>query len=185
MNVIFAKKCAIISCIIALILCSCMEKPEPDRYYDKERGFSIEFPYKWDIEEYDEYEVRDKSIERAVIAINPLEEATDQNNETVVFLIESIAVGTTLEEYYDEVIEEAFAEGFETEIEEQGDCIIDGVPAKWLIIKTDVRGNVYRLIWYCLVKDNKAYMITGNSVDLSFYNYRGIFDATAKSLRFE
>jgi len=181
----YYAKFLLITIIAVLILSSCAELPEKGRYYDKYHGFSIKFPYGWDINTERRPQVKDKAFEVEIEAKNPLEEPGDIYNETVVVLVERITPGTTLQEYFDEMVDGAFAEGFETVMEESGDCAINKTPAKWVLLKTDLRGNMIRFLWYCLVKDDRAYVVACNSEEVTFYTYRGVFEASVNSFRFE
>jgi len=181
----YKAKLLTIAIIISFIFCSCAEIPEKGRYYDKYHGFSIEFPYAWDINTERRPQVKNKAFEVEIEAKNPVENTGDIYNETVVILIERITPGTTLDEYYNEMIEGAFAEGFETILEESGNCTINNHEAKWVLLKTDLRGNMLRFLWYCLVKDDRAYVIACNSEAVTFYTYRAVFEAAVNSFRFE
>jgi len=184
----YYAKFLLITIIAVLILSSCAELPEKGRYYDKYHGFSIKFPYGWEVNTYHRPKMKDKAFEVQVEAFNPPEEPGDIYSESVVVFVERITPGITLQEYFDEMVEEALeveSTKDKTVIEETGDCTIDGVPAKFVLLKSNLKGNVFRFFWYCLVKDDRGYMIACNSEEVTFYTYRGVFEAAVNSFRFE
>lgn len=133
------------------------------RYYNKEKGFSIELPSNWEVEE-------NTNGKMAIMALSPTRECI---NVVTGELSEPLSV----DQYYE----------LRVRFEEHGDghLTIDNRPARWRIISRQVDSRRVMAVQYMLVDGLRVYVIGGVARPERFPKYRDKFKEIAKSFKLE
>ncbi len=154
-----------------------VEKPpeESDRYYSKNKSYSIILPDEWEKkEDYGE----------GLSAYSPIEGPKDKFREYVMVDIEELSEDLSLDEYYSEILKVLNEQlpGFQQF--ENGQTTIDNTDAKWIILSLKL-GEEQKGLSYMLIKGRKAYGISLWAEPDSFSRFRSTFENMAQSFRFE
>ncbi len=162
--------------VIALSFFTC-KKTEQGRYYNREKGFSIQVPPGWDFEE--------KKMRTDLIAVSPAEGPEDTFRENFNVLVEELGVNMTSEEYYQKGIPlfKQFAVDFMQH--ENGIERIDGKEFRYDIISHRMGPLKIKILQYLTVRQKKGYLITFSAADDKFDRYLPMFKEIAKGFRFE
>lgn len=174
-----ARSCVLLTLLLAaLTMYGCGSGPrEPGRYYADNDDYSIKFPDGWSIE-IDE----DGAV---VSAVSPWEGDEDMSFECVNVVVENMPFKVDLEEYFNAINKSARADLPYFELESTGDASICNIPAKKAVFTYVDEGDVVKTLGYCVIKGNKAYLITCMADEYSFPSYAGEFETSAQSFRFE
>lgn len=151
------------------------EKYNIDRYYDKERGFSIRFPVGWRVKEID-----DSTID----ARSPLSDSKDIFRELITINVIGQPPPESLDKEFENVLAE-FRRERTAKILGSGQLSIDNEKVKWLIIQLSDQEPNNKLIFYILIKGHSFYTITCVAKVDTFLKYKPIFEKAVKSFRFE
>ncbi|MCK4420547.1 hypothetical protein KAW48_02025 [candidate division WOR-3 bacterium] len=180
------KRISTITLFIALVIfgfivngCGTKSPPEPGRYYNKGKGFSIKFPGEWEIKEGPGQE------EPAVEATSPWENEADMFSEFIAIYVDELPGTTSLKDYFNELNFNTENDLAHYQEKERGNISIDNTDTKWIIFTYTLAEGAMQSISYLLIKDNKAYMISCNSEPEKFDMYRSKFKEAVQTFRFE
>ncbi len=148
---------------------------EPGRFYADDLDFSIKFPEGW--------EVYIDAYGYSVSAFSPADSENDLLYETITVSVEDLMVNVDLDEYFDAVNRTSQSELAYFELESSEDVTIGNIRAKKAVFSYVEQGETVRSTGYCIVKGNKAYLITCISDEYSYDSYAPQFAATAESFR--
>ena len=175
---------AVLTAVIAAvclinILCSGKKSLEPGHYYSTEKKFSIIFPEGWEIKV-------EGSIDAPFVeAVSPWEDDEDPFSEYIGIDIDQLPGEITLSELFDSMLEEQ-AKEFEYFSEvERGDIKLGGEDARYLIFDIGMEEGRNRVISYTLINREKSILISCVAEDIKFEDYRGRFEESAGTFRFE
>jgi len=146
-------------------------------YVDREKKFSITFPKDWDVKE--------NYMGRAVAGISLLEGPDDDFLETVNIGIEDIAKDMTLDQYWDAALATmrrlmtGFVEG------EKGGKTINGQGFKWMVYSFRTGQMKRTNLIYVTVKDGRAYVVTGTTIEGGLDKWRKTFEEIAATFKVE
>ncbi|MBP6291160.1 MAG: hypothetical protein KA407_05915 [Spirochaetes bacterium] len=159
---------------ITVIGCSRKEK---GRYYNDEYGFSIVFPKYWEIQQ--------KEMGTAVVALSPEEGSRDDFRENVAITVEDVSDGETLEKYF--VVSQQNLKSYSKDymLLYKNNTWLSRKPAMILGFTYSMSGLKLKVLqYYCLYK-NKAYVITCTALPHTFDRYEEIFLKIVRTFRFE
>lgn len=144
-----------------------------ETYENKEGGYSISYPSKWELRKLDS-----KKNRTQIGIISPSEGSKDIFIENVVIMsFNNISRKITVEEYFNAnliKLKEKY------KIISKGTSKINGVEAKWVkCLKSD--GQKLKIMQYYLVKDDNLYLITCGSTVSNYKNYKSTFDKIIQS----
>ncbi|MCK4322643.1 hypothetical protein KAX08_09025 [candidate division WOR-3 bacterium] len=159
--------------------CGKKSPPEPGRYYNKTKGFSIKFPKGWEIFEGQTEE------DPVVEAVSPWESDSDMLSEFISIYVDELPNWMDLDDYYSELSINSENELAHYQEEDSGTSTIDDTYVKWLIFSYTVAEGAMQNISYLFFKDHQAYIITCNSEPEKFYMYKSKFEEVAQSFKFE
>jgi len=150
---------------------------EPDRYTNKEKGFSIKFPADW--------ERKEGMMGTAVLALSPQEGTADQFRVNVNVTIEDLPKTLSLDEYVAAALGALRKVLTDLEEHENSAMNVAGTPAKRLIFSHRMGAIKVKAMQCVLVKGTRGYVITCSAAPDQFDNYRPKFDEIVQSFRFE
>jgi hypothetical protein len=162
-----------------LVGCSGKSAPEPGRYYDRDRQFSIKFPDEWMIREGDGEEWP------KVEAVSPWENDYDEFSEHVTVDVEYLPVDTDLDTYFEETVEWQIDDTPGYRERGRGDAEIDDVPAKWVTFDFESEGGTVTVMGYSLLEGKTGYLISCVAQAAKFSSYKREFEDIVKSFRVE
>lgn len=167
---------AAIIVLSGIVMISC-KKMEQGRYYNREKGFSIQVPSGWDIEE--------KKMRTDLIAVSPAEGPDDSFRENFNVLVEELQTNMTSEEYYQKGI--PLFKQFAVDFAQHGNGTerIDGTEFRYDIISHRMGPLKIKVLQYLTVRQKKGYLITFSAADDKFERYAPMFREIAKGFRFE
>jgi len=160
--------------LVLLISCSRKEK---GRYYSDEYGFSIVFPKYWEIQQ--------KEMGTAVIALSPEEGSKDDFRENVSITVEEVSGDITLDKYF--VVSQQNLKSYSKDYKllYKNNTWLSRKPAMILGFTYSMSGLKLKVLqYYCLYK-NKAYVITCTALPHTFDRYEEIFLKIVRTFRFE
>lgn len=147
-----------------------------EAYVNKEKGYSIEFPAGWSMQE--------KFMGLDVIALSPANDGKSSFRENASVLSGKLDTPITLDLFYSENLKNLQKALTDFKLEGSGDITVDGQPAKWLQY-THKQGNFEsKVIQYFLLKNDYAYLITCGGEPTAFANYKSTFDSIVNSFKF-
>jgi len=176
---VFLILCIFIFLGFGLNGCGKKTPPEPGRYYNKNYSFSIKFPKEWEL--YKSQELDDAVVE----VTSPWENDSDMFSEFIAIYVDEVSLGTSLEEYFNELNQNSENELAHYQEEDSGTITIENTIAKWIIFSYTVAEGPLQSVSYLIVKDHRAYIIFCNTEPDKFEMYRSKFEKTAQSLKFE
>jgi hypothetical protein len=146
-----------------------------DLFADKEKGFSVMLPKKWEIK---------KGVMGAeVIALRPKGGSKDAFRENINVVVENLN-GTMLpKEYFkasQSVLQKVFAE---FKVEKSGHTNIDKHDVYWVIFTHKMGGVRAKVLQYLTVEGNKGYVVTGSALPATFDKFKKSFEMVATSLK--
>jgi hypothetical protein len=157
--------------------CAAKSPPEPGRYYDEARGFSIKFPAGWKIQE----EIGGATI----AALSPLENDDDMFYECVSVTVEDLPHEISLDELFEGNKEAILRDFADVQIDGTGKVAVADRKAKWIYFGYQMEEGTVQALEYCLVKDRRGYFIMCDSETHKYAAYSSILEEAAKSFRFE
>ncbi len=147
------------------------------RVRDREKGFSIEFPRTWTLQE--------NLKETTLIAFSPLEGPGDPFRENVNLLVEELQEATTLEEYLtanlkglSDVIEGTVGVSAE-------DVRLGNTPAKRIRYRKTLESRSLESLAYLAVEGRRGYVVTAAGAAEEFARHEPEFLAICGSFRIE
>jgi hypothetical protein len=163
---------------IALLLSGCVTPEEPGRYYNRDLGFSIIFPTGW--------EIRTMENGWITLAVTEFESPTDPWAEAVVVDVYERQQGFTLDNIFNEEVDKMVTGAENFNEEDRGEVIIDGERARWILYSYYFNkvGDM-KVIEYFLVKEKRAFILSGDAPLDRFSEFEEIFIRSARSFRFE
>lgn len=166
------------SVFFALLLNGCVAPEEPGRYYNRDFGFSINFPDGW--------EIRTMEDGWITFAVTEFESEDDPWAEAVVVDVYEQQLGFDLDEFFNDEFSKMAAGAEEFHEEERGEATLDGERARWILYTyyMDEVGDM-KVIEYFLVKGKRAYIVSGDSPADRFSEFEEVFVSSARSFRFE
>jgi len=176
---VIIKKRLLLIVIITLnlvLLMSCSRK-EKGRYYSDEYSFSIVFPKYWEIQQ--------KEMGTAVIALSPEEGSQDDFRENVSITVEEVSGDITLDKYF--VVSQQNLKSYSKDYKllYKNNTWLSRKPAMILGFTYSMSGLKLKVLqYYCLYK-NKAYVITCTALPHSFDRYEEKFLKIVRTFRFE
>jgi hypothetical protein len=176
--IVFTVLCSFIIALSSSLSC---KSKSTVRYYSREKGFSIEFPKDWKIEE--------GIMGTAILARVPqVEKGTRiKQNLNVTIQDKGKIEADSLEEFMERQLEgiKKLKSFKELTIHDEGYVIIDKVRSKWYICSYSFADRQVKMVVYILKKGTLFYLITGLADFKQFDIYMNIFNDTARSFRFE
>lgn len=179
----FKKLTSILTITVILLgtlsLTGCLGAGDPPGTYRNDAGnFSVVFPENWDYKE--------NFMNLPVMAFTPLESETDQFQENISISYETVGEEMTLDDYYDFTMESikdmsSFFLNFK-EIE-NSDMILDEVPSKYSTYTYTMQEVEIKVMFYLLIKNGRAYAITGTTTTETFDQYKTELEKIAQSFR--
>jgi len=157
--------------------CGTESSPEPGRYYDQGKGFSIRFPVGWSIQEENEG--------ATIAALCPEEDADDMFFECVSVTVEDLPYRMSLNEFFDGNRKSINTYFSDVVVKETGTATIDNAPAKWISYTYEMQEGSVQALEYCLLEARRGYYITCDSEPHKFAAYRDTLEESAQSFRFE
>jgi len=148
-----------------------------DKYYNREKGFSIKLPNEW--------EKKENFMGAVIGALRPQVTSTEQFRESVNVMVDELPKAMTLEDYNQFNLSDMRKYMNEFKINESGQITINTNNANWFVYS--FRGDRLRLkaLCYILVKNRRGYAITFAATPETFSKYRRIFEEIAESFKFE
>ena len=169
---------AFVGLVIVMVIGGCGSEPkDPTRFYADDFDYSIKFPEGWEIEIEEDGAV--------VSGVSPLDSEDDMLYETVSVSVEEMMFSINLDEYFNAIQKSARSDFAWFDVELVEDVTIGGNKAKRTIFTWEDQGETVVTLGYCLVKGNKAYLITCISTDYDYDYYAADFEGAAESFRFE
>jgi hypothetical protein len=160
-------------------MCSCGKNREPGRYYNEKKGFSIEFPDKWEIKKGDGVETP------LVEAVSPWENEDDPFSEFISVDVEEFSEEIDLGKYAARLRQDQVGEFQYYEEIDRGETTINGVDAKITVYDIGMEEGTNRVLGFVLVKGMRGYLISCVAEDTKFSEYRETFEEAVFSFRFE
>jgi hypothetical protein len=151
--------------------------PEPGRYYDEARGFSIKFPEGWRVQE--------ENGGVTIAALCPLEDDNDIFYECVSVTVEELPYEMTVDEVFASTMNGIDAAYGGVHVDATGDLSINGIPSKWVFFSYKMEEGTVQAMEYDLTNGRRAYYITCDSELISYASYADILQNSAKTFRFE
>lgn len=163
--------------ILTAIFFFACKKTEQGRYNNHEKGFSIQVPSGWDIEE--------NKMRTDLIAVSPAEGPEDSFRENFNVLVEQLATNMTSDEYYQKGI--PLFKQFAVDFVQHGSGTerIDGTDFRYDIISHRMGPLKIKVLQYLTVRQKKGYLVTFSAADDKFDFYMPMFKEIAKGFRFE
>ena len=149
------------------------------RYYDKEKGFSIQFPADW------ERIAGPQAMGAAILALSPPEGQEDQYRENVNVFTDDAPAEKNLEEYFQETMAGAHKLLTDLVEYEKDQVTLGGVPARRIVISHRLGQVSVKAIEYVLVKGKRGYAITCSAAPEQFDKYKPTFEEIAKGFKLE
>lgn len=162
--------------IFGLGLNGCAPK-EPDRYYNKDEGFSIKLPNEW--------EKKEGFMGTTIVTWSPQESSADQFRENVNVAVEELPKALSLEEYFQLSLANLSKLMTDFQEHEKGQLSIDNNDAKWLIYSHRMGTVKLKVLVYMLVKGRRGYAIVCSAAPEQFLKYRDKFEEIVQSFKFE
>ncbi len=171
------KRAVAASVIFSGIFMISCKKREEGRYYNREKGFSIQVPSGWDIEE--------RKMNTDLIAVSSAEGPEDSFRENFNVLVEELPTNMTSDEYYQKGI--PLFKQFAADFAQHGNGIerIDGTDFRFDIISHKMGPLKIKVLQYLTVRQKKGYLITFSAAEDKFERYAPMFKEIAKGFRFE
>lgn len=158
------------------MLTGCSRK-EKGRFYNDEYNFSIVFPKYWEIQQ--------KEMGTAVVALSPEEGIRDEFRENVAITIEEVSGDSTLKKYFELSQKNLKSYSKDYRLLYKNNTWLARKPAMILGFTYTMSGLKLKVLqYYCLYK-NKVYVITCTALPHSFDRYEETFLKIVRSFRFE
>ncbi len=121
----------------------------------------------------------------SVMSLSPLENSSDQFRENVNVVVEKLRKEMSLDDYMSQNL--ANLPRFITDFKEigSGNTRIGDVDAKWLAYTGRMGTSSLQFKQYFMVRDDRAYVITGTATEESYPHYENVFEQTTESFQFE
>ena len=156
--------------------CSTKSPPEPGRYYNKNKGFSIKFPDDW---------VTGEGYKgTTVIALSPPEDSNDQFHEYVSVVVEE-GYMSSLEVYFKGNIENLKKLMKDYRFYEEGQMTINQNDVRWIVYSCTPETYNLKIIAYVLFKNSRGYIVSCVASPDKFSQFKDQFKEIAKTFRFE
>lgn len=151
----------------------CAKAKESGRYYS-DNGYSIRLPEGW----------KQKPILKQA-DVSFVKVSDGQSAEIINVVSQAVRRGTAVVDVFRECLQkcELNLPGFEKN--EEGDAILDGQAAKWMVFSGRTGEDTVKFLAYVTVRGEFACVITCSASADTFDQSRPQFEETAKSLRFE
>jgi len=150
---------------------------EPNRYTNKDKGFSITFPADW--------ERKEGQMGTIVLALSPQEGPADQFRENVNVTIEDLPKTLSSDEYVEACLGTLRKVLTDLQEHENSAMNVADAPAKRLIFSHRMDAVKVKAMQCVLVKGTRGYVITCSAAPDQFDTYRPKFDEIVQSFRFE
>ncbi len=148
-----------------------------ERYHNKAKGFSIEFPKAW--------KKKEKVAGTEVLALSPLEGVADIFAENVVVGIEQLPLAVSLKQYYQLTLKNTPPLLKDFKLLKSGNATINQRDAKWFTFSHKLEGIKSKALAYMLVRDLRAYVIICTATPNTFAKYKPKFEAIANTFKLE
>ena len=167
------KKRLLLSLLIMMALAQCsVVLHAGERYYSADKGFSLQFPAGWVVEEH--------FMGTEVAAYLP-DPAT---RLTVNVVTEDLPGEITLDEYFD--VSVSIGSMFENFVEyERGQATLNGIPARWLLYSYGSGQVSFKALAYLMVSGNTGFVLTCGSIPETFAQNRPVLEQIAGTFRLE
>lgn len=157
--------------IFTLFLCISFNVRAEDRYINKDKGFSIEFPKDWTI--------KDKIIGDIVVqGIGP---KVDNFPPVIGISSKELPSAVTLDMYFKDSTEA----WVRTNGAETGSATINNVDSKWIIFTYTKGKRSATEMKYYIVKNGRGYTIICAAIPSQFPQYKSEFERIVKTFKFE
>lgn len=173
----FKKQISILFVIILVFWGLGLNGYAQEKYYSKEKGFSIKLPKDW--------EKRENFMGLIIIALSPQEGNSDQFRENVNVAVDEFADVMPLEKYFQTSLDSMQKLLTQFQEHENGQVIIDNKKAKWITYSHRVGVLRLKVLAYLLISGNRGYVITCSATPEQFSKYNGRFKEIAQSLKLD
>lgn len=147
------------------------------RFVDKNRGFSINLPSGWSQD-------RD-SMGTAVMAISKAEGSKDNFRENINVVVETLTGSMTPKDYFD-ASQNAIKRVFQDfRLEKTGKERLGSKDFYWSVFQHKTPNSKAKVLQYVSVNGLRAYIITCSASPEKFDKFKGVFESSAKSFKFE
>lgn len=154
------------------------ETRESERTYVESPPFSVRIPAGW--------EHQPASKEGLVLhVVAPFEGEDDPFQEEVLFIVEKVPPGMTLEGYRAAALSVLRRQTVEYEEDARGKMTVDDQPISWVNCWHRVLGEDRMALLYFMVKNRTALSIVCHAEPVMYDEYRPVFDEIVESFRFE
>lgn len=147
-----------------------------ERYTSEDAGFSIQFPYKW--------EVRQGIMGNDMVAMAPTLDLEDLFRENANIIFAKLDVEISKDQYYSYNMNSLAQLLTDFDLEENEDVNLDGEVVKRIVF-THTMGIVNaKVLQYLVLVGNKAFVLTFTADPLDFDRFRPSFEEIAQSFKF-
>ncbi|MCE1246165.1 MAG: DcrB-related protein [Firmicutes bacterium] len=145
-------------------------------YTNKAKGFSIDFPSKW--------EVKEKVSDVDVIALSPVEGKSDKFRENVNVIALTVPTSVTLKVFYDENVKDMKKKLKKFTVVSESNTKINGQDARKLVYTHNMYNHTMKAAAYVMLKGGKACFITCTAAPETYSKWEAEFDKIAKTTKF-
>ena len=161
---------------IALVIFGCSEREE-HRCYNDEFDFSIKLPTDW--------EIKNNFQGLNIIALEKQKDENDNYRENINVYVREIEKGLSLEEYYQQTLDEIKGMSDSLSVIEIKTQSINGEQSKSVLYKYNLQELKLTVMIYLFTKDEFGYNVTCVCESDSFDEYKNIFKQSVESFRLE
>lgn len=148
--------------------------PPQERYVNKEKNYSIEYPKDWQTQDIPRLDI---------VLISPSRNADTQTHATMNLVSESVGDSVSLDQFYNESIKHLTAELKDVKIEKSGDLNIHGVPSKWIQYSHQMLDSNFRVLQYFIVTQGNVYLMTFSALSDDFDHFMTTYESIANSFK--
>jgi hypothetical protein len=146
------------------------------KYTNKVKGFSINFPAKW--------EIKEKVSGVDVIALSPLENSADRFRENINVIAVKVPTNVTLKVFYDANVKDMKKNLKKFTVISETNTKINGNGAKKLVYSHKMYNHIMKASAYVIANNGKAFFITCTAAPATFAKWDAAFDKIAKSMKY-
>lgn len=153
------------------------EEPEqPERFINKEKGFSLVLPKGW----------KQKTDGIApVMALSPQEGPKDQFPENINVIVDSLPQPVPVEAVATSAIAFARKAMKDLKVLGRGSLMVEGNETRWWAFEHRVAERRLKAQQFIFVSGTRYYVITCSALPTTFARYKPHFEKSVKSFRFE
>jgi serine/threonine-protein kinase len=150
---------------------------ELSKYYNKDKGFSINLPSMW--------EVKEGFMGTTVLALSPQENPSDQFRENINVVVAELPKKVALEDYVQANVTNMSRLLTDFQVHEKGQLILSNTDARWVIYSHRMGTLNIKVLVYVLVQGRRGYVITCSAAPEQFPKYKSKFEEIVQSFKFK